>query len=139
MIKKFIALIFSIIVVHMIYIGYVRPEANALIEVAKAEGLTTPREIVVILKDYEQEICFILLLWGCFLITNSYREILKTKYLFSVDLIEDTDTEKDDDTDKDTDTENDKTRDRNKLDVDSIIEKLDKQIPKDNQKRTEFI
>jgi biopolymer transport protein ExbB/TolQ len=131
MIKKFIALIFSIIVVHMIYIGYVRPEANALIEVAKADGLTTPREIVVILKDYEQEICFILLLWGCFLITNSYREILKTKYLFSVDLIEDTDTEKDDDTDKDTDTENDKTRDRNKLDVDSIIEKLDKQIPKD--------
>ncbi len=97
----------------MIYIGYVRPEANALIEVSQIEGQSVPREVVVILKDYEQEICFVLLLWGCFLITNSYREILKTKYLFSVDLIED------------------KDRDEDSMDVDSIIEKLDKQIPGD--------
>ncbi len=95
----------------MIYIGYVRPEANALIEIAQAEGQSAPREVVVILKDYEQEICFILMLWGLFLISNSYREILKTKYLFSVDLIE--------------------GKDMDSLDVDSIIEKLDKQVPKD--------
>jgi biopolymer transport protein ExbB/TolQ len=111
MIKNFVALILSVIIVHMIYIGYVRPEANALIEISQAEGQSVPREVVVILKDYEQEICFILMLWGCFLIVNSYREILKTKYLFSVDLIED--------------------NDKDSFDVDSIIEKLDKQIPKD--------
>jgi biopolymer transport protein ExbB/TolQ len=111
MIKNFIALVISIIIVHMIYIGYIRPEANALIEAAQASGQTAPREIVVILKDYEQEICFILMLWGCFLISSNYREILKTKYLFSVDLIQD---EK-----------------KEKLDVNSIIEKLDKQIPQD--------
>jgi biopolymer transport protein ExbB/TolQ len=111
MIKSFIALVFSIIIVHMIYIGYVRPEANDLIELAKVAGQSAPRDIVVILKDYEQEICFILMLWGCFLITTSYREILKTKYLFSVDLIED--------------------KQEGNFDVDSIIEKLDKQIPKD--------
>jgi biopolymer transport protein ExbB/TolQ len=96
----------------MVYIGYVRPEANTLIEVAQEEGRqSVPRDVVVIVKDYEQEICFILLFWGCFLITNSYREILKTKYLFSVDMIED--------------------KDKEGLDVDSIIEKLDKQIPED--------
>jgi len=95
----------------MIYIGYIRPEANALIEIAQIEGLSSPREIVVILKDYEQEICFILMIWGCFLITTNYREILKTKYLFSVDLLEEKDTDK--------------------LDVDNIIKRLDKQIPKD--------
>ncbi len=111
MLKNFIALIICILIVHMIYIGYVRPEANALIEVAQANGQTAPREVVVVLKDYEQEICFILMLWGCFLISNNYREILKTKYLFSVDLIED--------------------GDKDKLDINSIIEKLDKQIPKD--------
>lgn len=114
MIKNFIALVFSIIIVHMVYIGYVRPEANTLIEVAQEEGRqSVPRDVVVIVKDYEQEICFILLFWGCFLITNSYREILKTKYLFSVDMIED------------------KDKDKDGLDVDSIIEKLDKQIPED--------
>ncbi|PHS71505.1 MAG: MotA [Methylophaga sp.] len=111
MIKNFIALVISIIFVHMIYIGYIRPEANALIEIAQIEGLSSPREIVVILKDYEQEICFILMIWGCFLITTNYREILKTKYLFSVDLLEEKDTDK--------------------LDVDNIIKRLDKQIPKD--------
>jgi biopolymer transport protein ExbB/TolQ len=144
MIKNFVALVFSVIIVHMIYIGYVRPEANALIEVAQEEGRqSVPRDVVVILKDYEQEICFILMLWGCFLITNSYREILKTKYLFSVDLIEDIDKDSLDvdsviekeDIDKDSldvgsvIEKEDKGKDS--LDVDSIIEKLDKQIPKD--------
>jgi len=96
----------------MIYIGYVRPEANALIEASLEEGRqSVPRDVVVIVKDYEQEICFILLFWGFFLITNSYREILKTKYLYSVDMIED--------------------KDRDSLDIDCIIEKLDKQIPED--------
>ena len=112
MIKNFIALVFSVIIVHMIYIGYVRPEANTLIEIAQEEGRqSVPRDVVVIVKDYEQEICFILLFWGFFLITNSYREILKTKYLYSVDMIED--------------------KDRDSLDIDCIIEKLDKQIPED--------
>ena len=111
MIKSFIALIISVIVVHMIYIGYIRPEASALIEIAQAQGLSSPRDVVVILKDYEQEICFILMFWGCFLIVSNYQEILKTNYLFSVDLLEN----------NDSDT----------LDVDSIIERLDKQIPED--------
>jgi len=115
MIKSFIALIISVIFVHMIYIGYVRPEASALIEIAQSQGVSTPRDVVIILKDYEQEICFILMLWGCFLITTNYREILKTKYLFSVDLLENNNDEDDNDT----------------LDVDSIIERLDKQIPED--------
>lgn len=115
MIKSFIALIISVIFVHMIYIGYVRPEASALIEIAQAQGLSAPRDVVVILKDYEQEICFILMLWGCFLITTNYREILKTKYLFSVDLLEDNDSDDDNDN----------------LDVHKIIERLDKQIPED--------
>jgi len=99
----------------MIYIGYVRPEARALIEIAQSQGLSSPRDVVIILKDYEQEICFILMLWGCFLITTNYREILKTKYLFSVDLLEN----------------NNDEDDNNTLDVDSIIERLDEQIPKE--------
>jgi len=112
MIKNFIALVFSVIIVHMVYIGYVRPEANTLIEASQEQGRqSVPRDIVVIVKDYEQEICFILMLWGCFLITNSYREILKTKYLYAVDMIE--------------------GKDKDSLDIDSIIEKLDKQIPED--------
>lgn len=111
MIKSILALVISIIVVHMAYIGYIRPEASALIEVAQQQGHTAPRDVVVILKDYEQEICFILMLWGCFLIASNYREILKTNYLFSVDLIENKDAEA--------------------FDAHGIIDRLDQQIPKD--------
>ena len=88
MVKSFIALIISIIVVHLIYIGYIRPEAAMMIELAKQQGLSAPRDIVVVLKDYEQEICFILMLWGTFLILDKCRTILKTNFLFNVEYIE---------------------------------------------------
>ena len=61
------------------------------------------------LKDYEQEICFILMLWGCFLIFENYQTILKNKYLFSVNLVEE-DGEKN-------------------FDPEKIITKLDTELP----------
>lgn len=88
MIKSFIALIVSILVVHLIYIGYVRPEATLLIEMSQQSGQSAPRDLVVVLKDYEQEICFILMLWGTYLILSKCLIIMKNKYLYTVDLIE---------------------------------------------------
>jgi biopolymer transport protein ExbB/TolQ len=88
MIKSFVALIISILVVHLIYIGYIRPEADLLMGAAQQAGQSAPRDMVVVLKDYEQEICFILMLWGTYLILSKCRSILQNKYLYSVDLIE---------------------------------------------------
>lgn len=121
--KSFAALIVSVIVVHMVYIGYVRPEAGQLIEMAVSQGQTAPRNIVVLIKDYEQQICFVLLLWGSFLIASAYREILKTKYLYSVDLIEDVIKDNGDNPEA-----------RHDLDVNGIIERLDKEVPEDCRK-----
>ncbi len=45
---------------------------------------------MIILKDYEQEICFILMLWGSYLLLSKCRAILRNNYLFTVDLIEET-------------------------------------------------
>lgn len=87
-IKSLVALLVSIIVVHLIYIGFIRPEADAVLEAARQAGLAAPRNLVVVLKDYEQEICFILMLWGCFLILTKCRTILRNNYLFTVDLVE---------------------------------------------------
>lgn len=118
--KNFAALTISVIVLHLIYIGYVRPEANQLIELALSQGQTAPRAIVVIIKDYEQQICFTLLLWGSFLIVDAYRRILKTKYLYSVDLIEDVTLANQDNPDA-----------RHDLDVHGIIARLDTEVPED--------
>ncbi len=89
-VKNLIALLVSIIVVHLFYIGYVRPEADLLLEAARQAGQSAPRDLVIVLKDYEQEICFILMLWGSFLILSKCRTIIRNNYLFTVDLIEET-------------------------------------------------
>jgi len=87
-VKSFVVLIITIIFVHLTYIGYVRPEAELLLEAAKQAGQSAPRDLVIVLKDYEQEICIILMFWGSFLILNKCRKILRSKYLYTVDIIE---------------------------------------------------
>lgn len=89
-VKNFIALIISVIIVHLVYIGYIRPQADILLDAARLAGQSAPRDLVIVLKDYEQEICFILMLWGSFLIFSKCIMILRNNYLFTVDLIEET-------------------------------------------------
>lgn len=87
-VRNIVVLIVCIVVVHLAYIGYVRPQAELLVEAARASSQSAPREILVILKDYEQEICLILMLMGIYLIVGKCVSILKDRYLFSVDLLE---------------------------------------------------
>lgn len=109
--KRLIVLALSTILVHMVYIGHIRPEANILIEQAQQSGQATPRNMVIIFKDYEQEICLILMLWGCYLIFDSYRRIARNHYLFDVDLIQ--------------------SEAGTVIDAEKIIEKLDKELPEE--------
>lgn len=88
LVKSVAALAFSVIVIHLAYIGFIRPEAQLIMDAARAAGQTSPRAIAVILKDYEQEVCLILMLWGIFLIAGKCFEILKDRYLFQVDLLD---------------------------------------------------
>ena len=63
------ALIISVIVVHTIYVTSVRPQANAIlaeqaIRMQQEENYTPDRPIVVLIRDFEQEACFVLMLWS---------------------------------------------------------------------------
>ena len=69
---QIVALVLSFIVVHTIYVGLVRPNAEAVLESereaialqeASGEIVSIERSAWVVLKDYEQETCFILMLW----------------------------------------------------------------------------
>lgn len=91
--KSVLVLIVSIVIVHLAYIGYIRPEADLLLETAREAGQSAPRNLLIVLKDYEQEICLILMIWGSFLILSKCRTILRNNYLFTVDLIEENDQE----------------------------------------------
>lgn len=89
--KNILALVLSIIIVHLFYAGYVWPESAVLIEASRAAGQSAPRKIVVILKDWEQEIAIILMFWGLYLIFEKSIAILRERYLFNVDLLEGSD------------------------------------------------
>lgn len=88
MVKSLLALVVSIVVVHLAYIGWIRPEAGLAIDAAVQAGQSSPRNLFVILKDYEQEICLVLMAWGMFLIIGKTLAIMKDRYLFTVDLLD---------------------------------------------------
>ena len=66
---QILALILAVIVVHAIYATLVRPNAEAIILAQNAridagEEFIAERSLFVVLKDYEQETCFILFFWS---------------------------------------------------------------------------
>lgn len=76
------ALLLAIIFVHTIYVTLIRPNANALIrhaaEVAAAgEQYQVPRSFFVVIKDFEQEACFVLMFWA--LSIMGYKTVAVTK------------------------------------------------------------
>ena len=85
--KNLFVLVLAIVAIHLTYIGFIRPQAELAIEAARMAGQSAPRDLFVILKDFEQEICLILMVWGTFLISDKCIYILKERYLFNVDLL----------------------------------------------------
>ncbi|MXZ45299.1 MAG: MotA/TolQ/ExbB proton channel family protein [Gammaproteobacteria bacterium] len=69
-ITQLLALVVAVLVVHTFYESVIRPNANVVLEERKEaveneiDDYEIKRSIYVILKDYEQEICFILMFWA---------------------------------------------------------------------------
>ncbi|MEA2094370.1 MAG: hypothetical protein U9P11_07390, partial [Pseudomonadota bacterium] len=60
------SLLIAFILVHAVYVTLIRPQANAFLEQQAANMLADPeyvqqRSFYVVIKDYEQETCFILI------------------------------------------------------------------------------
>ncbi|MCV6614579.1 MAG: MotA/TolQ/ExbB proton channel family protein [Cellvibrionaceae bacterium] len=63
------ALIIATIVVHAVFVTVIRPNADAILQAqaalqASGQAFVAERSIYVVLRDYEQEACFILMLWA---------------------------------------------------------------------------
>lgn len=81
------SLIFSIFFIHFIYLLSIRPKAQALMAIAEQNNETAPRSFVIILKDYEQEFCLILMLWAIFMIGSKIYAIIRQNYIIDVDIL----------------------------------------------------
>ena len=81
-IYQVIALFLAIIVVHLVYVTVVRPNADAILAVraeqaAAGEAVDQERSLYVVLRDYEQESCFILGLWAIAIMGFKGRNTLR--------------------------------------------------------------
>ena len=61
---QFLALLVAAVIIHSIFVLVIRPEADRQLQVAEENNQPPPRSLVIVLKDYEQEACFILLCWA---------------------------------------------------------------------------
>ena len=86
------SLVIAIIVVHAVYVAVIRPKANAIIryqieQVQKDKNYVPIRSVFVTLRDYEQEICFILMLWAFAIMGYKGIVIIRQRVLLFEDLI----------------------------------------------------
>jgi len=86
------ALIISIIIVHAVYVSIVRPNATEVLEQQAIEAANNPdyireRSTWVLIKDLEQEACFVLMFWALAIMGYKGREILRERDLLDIDLV----------------------------------------------------
>ena len=86
------SLLLSVIVVHAMYVAWIRPQANAVIEeqriMLEQEADYVPeRSLYVIVRDFEQEACLILALWALAIMGYKARGALRERSLLQRDLL----------------------------------------------------
>ena len=86
------ALIIAIIVVHAFYVSVVRPNAIQIIAEEKAALAMNPdyvreRRVWVLIKDMEQEACFILGIWALAIMGYKAVKTVEERRLFDIDLV----------------------------------------------------
>ena len=86
------ALIIAIIVVHAFYVSTVRPNAAEVMQQQAIEAANNPdyvrvRSNWVLIKDLEQESCFILMFWALAIMGFKARDILKERTLLDEELV----------------------------------------------------
>ena len=91
-IYQLFSLILIIIIVHAIYVAVIRPNADAILtqQAARLEedkSQVTERSVFVLIRDYEQETCFILMFWA--LAIMAYKAVISIRHrsLLQEDLI----------------------------------------------------
>ncbi len=87
------ALIVAFIIVHAVYVTVIRPNANAILEEQQirqeaGEVYEVKRSIYIVIKDYEQEACFILALWVFAIMALKAKMVMEERRLLSKSLLE---------------------------------------------------
>ena len=91
-IYQLFALLIAFILVHALYVTLIRPQADLFMQQQAVEMQDNPdyvqqRSFYVVIKDYEQESCFILMLWALAILTYKGRAVYLQQKLLERDLL----------------------------------------------------
>ncbi len=86
------SLLIIIIVVHAAYVAIIRPNAEAELEQQATQlkidnDYVPKRSIYVLIRDYEQEACFILMFWSIFIMAYKATILFKERSLLDKDIL----------------------------------------------------
>ena len=86
------ALVISVILVHLVYITIIRPNANAIVQhqtelAAEGHPYVQQQSLYVVLKDYEQESCCVLMFWAMAIMGFKFRQAFRERSLLQQDLV----------------------------------------------------
>jgi biopolymer transport protein ExbB/TolQ len=86
------SLVLALIIVHTVYLTLIRPNANNLLEnqLAKeeaGESYVAVRSFYIVIKDFEQEACFILMIWACAIMGYKARYLIDDRKLLNHQLL----------------------------------------------------
>ena len=92
-IYQVIALLVAVIIVHSIYVTLILPKAEAILKEQQArqvagESYEIERSVYTVVKDFEQESCFILALWAVAIMGLKTRIALHERKLLTQSLLE---------------------------------------------------
>jgi biopolymer transport protein ExbB/TolQ len=92
-IYQLFALLIAVIVVHAVYVGAIRPTADAQIKQemelqASGADYVPERSFAVVIRDFEQEACFILLIWALAIMGYKGRRTLNEQSLLDRRLLD---------------------------------------------------
>jgi biopolymer transport protein ExbB/TolQ len=86
------SLLIAFILVHALYVTVIRPQANSFLEQEAANMQADPdyvqqRSFFVVIKDYEQETCFILMIWAFAILGFKGRSTYSQQKLLEQDML----------------------------------------------------
>ena len=90
---QFGALIFVVIIVHATYVTVIRPNADLIQEQQQLlqqqdENFVPERSVFIILRDFEQETCIILMLWAITIIGMKTQHTIRERTLLDRTLVQ---------------------------------------------------
>lgn len=86
------ALIIAVILVQAVYATLVRPRANAILaeqalKMQQESDYTPERTVWVLIRDYEQEACIVLMLWAFAIMAQKASSLLKERSLLEQEFL----------------------------------------------------